>query len=97
MVEFGQRVPTLAEYYRGGLRLVAEPGAMHIYSNHGFATLGQIVEDVSGEPLDRYFREHIFEPLGMEQTDLRPIRSGQASPGHGIRIAFPRPAADSRL
>ena len=22
------------------------------------------------QPLDRYFREHIFEPLGMESTDL---------------------------
>ena len=33
-----------------------------MYTNHGFATLGQIVEDVSGQPLDRYLREHIFEP-----------------------------------
>ena len=70
MVGFGQRVPTLAEFYRGELHLVAEPGALHIYSNHSFATLGQIVEDVTGEPLDRYFRAHIFEPLGMEHTDL---------------------------
>ena len=31
MVEFGQRVPTLAEFYRGELHLVTEPGAMHIY------------------------------------------------------------------
>jgi hypothetical protein len=41
-----------------------------VYSNHGFAALGQIVEDVSGEPLDRYLRDRIFEPLGMEHTDL---------------------------
>ena len=60
-----QPVPTLAEYYRGGLRLAVEPGTIWAYSDHGFATLGQIVEDVSGEPLDRYFREHIFQPLGM--------------------------------
>ena len=25
---------------------------------------------MSGEPLDRYFREHIFEPLGMTDSDL---------------------------
>jgi CubicO group peptidase (beta-lactamase class C family) len=67
-VRFGQRLPTLAEFYRGGLRLVAEPGTRHTYSNHGFATLGQLVEDVSGTPLDRYFREHIFQPLGMADT-----------------------------
>jgi CubicO group peptidase (beta-lactamase class C family) len=58
-VRFGQRVPTLAEFYRGGLHLVAEPGTTHTYSNHGFATLGQIVEDVSGQQLRRYFRDHI--------------------------------------
>ena len=69
-VRFGQRLPTLAEFYRGGLHLVAEPGTRHTYSNHGFATLGQIVEDVSGEPLDRWFRERIFDPLGLVDTDL---------------------------
>jgi CubicO group peptidase (beta-lactamase class C family) len=35
-VRFGQRVPTLAEFDRGGLRLVAEPGTRH---------LGQVAED----------------------------------------------------
>ena len=40
------------------------------YTDHGFATLGQIVEDVSGQPLHSYFRERIFEPLGMTDTDL---------------------------
>jgi CubicO group peptidase (beta-lactamase class C family) len=65
-----QPLPTLAEYYGGGLRLAAEPGTRFTYGDHGFATLGQIVEDVSGQPLDRYFREHIFEPLGMAGSDL---------------------------
>jgi CubicO group peptidase (beta-lactamase class C family) len=95
-VKFGQHVPTLAEFYRGGLRLVAEPGTRHTYSNHGFATLGQIVEDVSGEPLDRYFREHIFEPLGMEETDL--VRSDRVEPrlatGYALRADGPHPVSD---
>ena len=63
-------VPTLAEYYRGGLRLAAEPGTIWTYSDHGVATVGQIVEDVTGQPLHQYFRERIFEPLGMADTDL---------------------------
>ena len=80
-VKLGRPVPSLAEYYRGGLRVDAEPGTRFSYTNHGFATLGQIVEDVSGMPLDRYFREHIFEPLGMERTDLiRSDGSSRASP-----------------
>lgn len=69
-VKLGRRVPPLSEYYRGGLRYDAEPGTRFMYTNHGFATLGQIVEDVSGKRLDRYFREHIFDPLGMANTDL---------------------------
>ena len=72
-----ERLPTLGEYYRGGLRLDAEPGTRFTYTDHNFATLGQIVEDVSGKPLDRYLREHIFDPLGMADTDL--LRSERVS------------------
>jgi CubicO group peptidase (beta-lactamase class C family) len=66
----GERVPSLGEYYGGGIRLAAQPGTRFTYSDHNFSTLGQIVEDVSGEPLDRYLREHVFAPLGMADTDL---------------------------
>lgn len=69
-VAIGEPIPSLAECYRGGLRSVVEPGSDFAYSNHGFATLGQIVEDVSGMPLERYFRRHLYEPLGMGETDL---------------------------
>jgi len=65
--------PPLAQYYRRGLPVEVEPGTKWAYSNHGFAALGQIVEDVTGQPLDRYLRDRIFDPLGMEHTDL--IRS----------------------
>ena len=69
-VKLGQPVPALAEYYGGRLRQVTEPGTRFTYTDHNFATLGQIVEDVTGWPLDRYLREHIFVPLGMTSTDL---------------------------
>ncbi len=69
-VEAGSHLPTLAEFYRGRLRVGAEPGTRFVYNNHGPATLGQIVEDVSGETLARYFQEHIFAPLGMVDSDL---------------------------
>ena len=99
MVPFGRPVPTLDQYYRGGLRLVAEPGTRHVYSNHGFATLGQIIEDVARQPLDRYFREHIFEPLGMESTDL--ARSdrlrGSLATAYVLRSHGARPVVDQDL
>jgi CubicO group peptidase (beta-lactamase class C family) len=74
----GRPVPPLAEYYRGGLHIDIEPGTHWAYSNNGFATLGQIVEDVSGQPFARYLRERIFGPLGMENSDL--VRSERVRP-----------------
>jgi CubicO group peptidase (beta-lactamase class C family) len=70
----GRPVPPLAGYYRGGLHVDVEPGTKWAYSNHGFATLGQIVEDVSGIPLGRYLRERVFGPLGMDHSDLTRTR-----------------------
>ena len=69
-VRLGDPVPSLAAYYRRGLRLASEPGTALAYSGHGFATLGQIVEDVAGQPFDGYLREHVFDPLGMDDTDV---------------------------
>jgi CubicO group peptidase (beta-lactamase class C family) len=66
----------LAEYYRDGLPYDVEPGTRWAYSNHGFAALGEIVEDVSGEPLGRYLRDHLFVPLGMEHTGFVPDEAG---------------------
>jgi methyl acetate hydrolase len=47
--------------------LLFEPGADWMY---GTSTdwVGRIVESVSGKDLDTYFRERIFEPLGMRDT-----------------------------
>jgi CubicO group peptidase (beta-lactamase class C family) len=95
-VRFGQQLPSLAEFYRGGLHLVAKPGTRCTYSNHGFATLGQLVEDVSGTPLDHYLREHVFEPLAMDDTDLlrsERVRSRLAT-GYAVRTDGPRPVGD---
>jgi CubicO group peptidase (beta-lactamase class C family) len=95
-VKLGRPVPTLADYYRGGLRVDAEPGTRFMYTNHGFATLGQLVEDVSGRPLDRYLRERIFEPLGMADTDLvrsERVRSRLAT-GYELRAGGAKPVTD---
>lgn len=86
----------LADYYRKGLPVEVEPGTKWVYSNHGFAALGQIVEDVTGERLDRYLRVHVFSPLGMGRTDLvrsGPVRQGLAT-GYALRSRGLRPVAD---
>jgi len=98
-VPYGQPVPALAEFYRGRLALIAEPGTRHTYSNHGFATLGQIVEDVTGQPLRRCFAERIFGPLGMTGTDLaRSDRiKDRLATGYALRAGGPRPVRDCDL
>jgi CubicO group peptidase (beta-lactamase class C family) len=89
-----------AESYRKGLRVEVEPGTKWVYSNHGFATLGQIVEDTSGQRLDRYLRDHVFNPLGMEHTDLirsdrarHNLATGYVIRSHGLKAAGDREVA----
>jgi CubicO group peptidase (beta-lactamase class C family) len=91
-VAMGRPVPTLAEYYGGRLVLGVEPGTRFRYTDHGPATVGQIVADVSGQPLDRYLGEHVFSPLGMTHTDLirsELVRQGLAT-GYVLRARGPR-------
>jgi CubicO group peptidase (beta-lactamase class C family) len=99
MVPFGQPVPSLAEYYGGALRLAVEPGTRYTYSDHAFATLGQIVADVSGTPFDAYLRDRVFDPLGMTHSDLvRSDRVGaQLATGFELRARGPRPVTDRDL
>ncbi|MDX1636500.1 MAG: serine hydrolase domain-containing protein [Balneolaceae bacterium] len=51
------------------LPLVHQPGEKWTY---GMSTdvLGYLVEVVSGMPLDQFFRERIFDPLGMDDTQF---------------------------
>jgi CubicO group peptidase (beta-lactamase class C family) len=51
------------------LPLAYQPGTSWEYS---VATdvLGRVVEVVAGKPLDAFFRTHIYEPLGMVDTDF---------------------------
>ncbi len=38
------------------------------YSNLGLSLLGEVIEEVSGVPYDKYIYENILEPLGMNNT-----------------------------
>ena len=65
---------TLAEAVRAyaGEKLIAEPGTKHIYSNMGIATLGRIVEVVSGQKYEDFVQSRILAPLGMKDTFFFP-------------------------
>lgn len=46
------------------------PGEEYLYSNSGYFLMGVIVERVSGQSLPDFAQEHIFEPLGMKNTQF---------------------------
>ena len=76
-----------------------EPGTMFRYSDHGPATLGQIVEDVSGRSLDSYLRERVFDPLGMGDTTLVRSEVAQSRLARGTRLSStgPKPVNDRNV
>ena len=63
---------TLAEFTDSIARLplLFSPGSRWSYSS-SLEVVGRIIEVVSGQSLDRFLDDHLFEPLGMRQTSFR--------------------------
>lgn len=57
-----------------GRPLLHPPGERVVYSDLGMIWLGLLVEKLTGEPLDRYVKRRVFDPLGMRHTCFRPDR-----------------------
>jgi uncharacterized protein YbbC (DUF1343 family) len=57
------------------LKPVAPAGTRFNYSDVDFIVLGEIVRRVSGQPLETYAAQHIFQPLGMRDTTFLPSPS----------------------
>jgi CubicO group peptidase (beta-lactamase class C family) len=53
--------------------LTADPGVRAEYSDLGFILLGHLLEQISGEPIDRFTAREIFVPLGMRSTEFSPL------------------------
>ncbi len=66
-------VPPLSSLHRLALPTTAPAGQKYAYSNIGYSLLGYIVELLSGERFRDYIVNHIFDPLGMKNSDM--IRS----------------------
>jgi CubicO group peptidase (beta-lactamase class C family) len=89
-----EMVETLAE-----LPLEFSPGTAWNYS-HATDIVGYLVEVISGQKLDAYLQEHVFEPLGMRDTAfwVRPEQAdrfascyGMAPDGSGIVVVDDAP------
>jgi CubicO group peptidase (beta-lactamase class C family) len=70
---WGDRQQVLSEgdftrMIEAGVPMSRTPGLAMEYSNFGYALLGRIITNVSGQPYDRYIRSQILLPLGMTST-----------------------------
>ena len=50
--------------------LVAEPGTKFSYSSYGYNLLGAAIEGASKQSYAGYMREHVWQPLGMNDTRM---------------------------
>ncbi len=66
-----------------------QPGAQFRYSENGYLILGAIIEVASGQPYDVYLQEHIFGPVGMENTGYQGghIATGYDPAGRAAPVA----------
>lgn len=64
-------------------KLLSPPGSQCLYSDLGFMILGEVVETLTGNSLDRFCQERIFKPLAMRATgfvDLTLLRTRRLQP-----------------
>jgi CubicO group peptidase (beta-lactamase class C family) len=82
-----------------GLPLLFEPGAEWNYSV-STDVLGRVIEVISGQSLDEFFAERIFEPLGMTDTGFsvseaeRPRMTALYAHDPATATAVPYPGVD---
>jgi serine-type D-Ala-D-Ala carboxypeptidase len=63
----------------GELPLKYPVGKQRRYSDLGFILLQEIIEKVSGMPLDKFEKQNIFDPLGMTHTMYNPLLHGRTT------------------
>jgi len=55
--------------------LEAKVGEKVIYSDLNFILLGDLIWRVTGQRLDKYANQYIFQPLGMKMTTFNPLKN----------------------
>ncbi len=58
-------------------QLISRPGQHFLYSDVGADVMGFVIEAITGQGLDTFLHERVFQPLGMNDTNFRPADSLQ--------------------
>ena len=65
-----ESVQPLSEFLASRLVRVRPPGQTISYSTYGITLAGDLVEEVSGKPIEEYLAENVWRPLGMNRTSI---------------------------
>jgi CubicO group peptidase (beta-lactamase class C family) len=73
--EKGDTIPTLIQILNGekpanskAVRSMYEPSLRHQYSGGGTTISQLILQDITGQPYDRYMRKNVLDPMGMTNS-----------------------------
>ena len=69
-----------------GALFARPPGLAFEYSNLGYALLGRVLTNVSGEPYQAFIRRTILEPLGMVRTTFDAPDAARGDYAFGYRL-----------
>lgn len=72
--------------------VAAPPDVLWTYNGGGTELLGNILERVSGKPLETFAREALFQPLGIPDVEWKAYKNGKIAAAAGLRLR-PRDAA----
>ncbi len=73
--------------------LLFEPGSRWSYSNYGFVLLGAVIERACGQPYERWYDAHLFQPAGMTATSATASEGDSAIPYTGAAASGFKPLA----
>ena len=79
------------------VELIASPGEHFEYSNANYVTLGMIIQAVTGQSYETYIREHIFQPLDMQNSFASKTEAEQDGLAVGYQKWFGIPVASPDL
>ncbi len=53
-------------------QLVYQPDTEVIYSDLGYMLLGEVISRITAQPFQRYVRDNVYKPMGMDSTGFLP-------------------------
>lgn len=77
---------------QGSVGAPLPPASPYWYSNPGYELLGDVIESVTGQPLEAYLEQRVLGPLGMSRSSAAVV-----STDHGVDVRGHRPPRDDAL